>query len=160
MKKIVFCFIFIVIVLSSINPIKFTIEDASRDTKVVLEPIFSFGFSMDAVGDLFGVTDYQTFFFNTAFHVNDFGIGFSFKFRFKFNIEKTIFYEKDWYIEDDPLKTAFAYLDKIEYIRYGSSEMPIYFTTGKIPIVTFGTGFVLKDFHNRTFFVLSRLKLQ
>jgi hypothetical protein len=134
---------------------KFTI-DATNDKKVILQPIFTIGFSMDAVSDLFGTTEYQSFFFNQAFHVNDFGISLNFKFRFRFNIEKTVFYDKDWYVKDDPLKTAFAYLDKIEYIRYGNPDLPFYFTTGKIPVTTFGTGFVLNDFHNRTFLPVVR----
>jgi hypothetical protein len=154
MKKYL-CMILLLVISANLYPIKFTI-DSKTENKIILQTIFGLGFSMDAVSDIFGTTEYQVFFVNTAFHVNDFGIGLNLKFRFKFYNDKTYFFDRDWYEKDDPLKTFFSYMDKIEYIKYGDSDFPVYFTTGKIPITTFGTGFVFNDFHNHTFLPVSR----
>lgn len=154
MKKIIF--IFIVFIISyQIYPLKFTV-DPSSDRKIVIKTFFEFGASLSGANDLYGVTEYQSLFFKTSFHIADFGIGLDFKWRFKLFNQRQEFYEKDWYVEGDAVKTVLNYLDKIDFIKYGEPGFPFYFTTGKIPYLTWGTGFVVKDYHNNFFFPVSR----
>jgi hypothetical protein len=73
MKKLILIFI-IFSISSKLFPVKFISEKGNRE-KVVFQTIFELGFSMAGVVDLYGLTEYQSVFFKTAFHVNDFGIG-------------------------------------------------------------------------------------
>ena len=145
-------FIFICLNLYSI---KFFVN-TKNDQKITLQAIFNLGVSMNGVTDVYGLTEYQSIFFKTAFHIEDFGIGFSFNFRYRLIAQGFIFNEKDWFIKDDPLQTFFTYMDKIDYIEYGDKTKPFHFKTGEFNYTTFGTGFLVNDFHNKFFLPISR----
>ena len=129
--------------------------------ELTIQAIFDIGFSAEAVADGVGITDYQTVFFKTAFYFQDFGIGFDFDFRFRLFAGDITFRKYDWYVPEESmlnagLNTFFLYLDKIDYIKYGDLNSPIFFNVGKNPVTTLGTGFLVKNFHNHSFLPTSR----
>lgn len=156
MKKLIFIF-YLLVVISQLYSIKFKIDkkDATTD-KIHLEAIFDTGFGVEGINDGLGITDYQSFFFRPAFHFEDFGIGLDLKIRFRIFTQQPEFKVTDWYIENDAIKTLFLYLDKINYIKYGNFNTPLYFTTGRIPFITFDNGILVKNYHNIAFYPTSK----
>ncbi|HPO48972.1 MAG TPA: hypothetical protein PLO89_01475 [Spirochaetota bacterium] len=152
-KKIVFLFL-LFLTLNSYG-IKFFVGKDS-DKKITLQGIFSFGVSQSAAKDLFGLTEYQSAYFKFGFCVEDFGFLYNLDIRFRLFAEKPVIYEKDWVVLGNPLQTFFLYVDKIEYLKYGNDKTPIYFTTGLIPYLNFGSGLVVNSFHNRFFLPVAR----
>lgn len=147
----------LIIFIVNIYPVKIKIDqkDKTKD-QIVLQAILDTGFGIIGVNDGVGVTDYQSYFIKTAFHINDFGIGLDFTIRFKIFSLEPEFRFRDWYIEGDPLSTVFLYLDRIDYIRYGNAQSPVFFTTGKIPYTTFGSGLLVNNFHNNFFVPINK----
>jgi len=147
-KLLLFCIISLI--ATPLFSIKYNLK--TYDGKpLILQTIFDFGFSAEAISDGIGITDYQSANFKTAFFVQDFGFGFDFKLRFRLLSGSVEFKTNDWYIENNPMETAFLYIDKIDYITYGNASMPFYLQIGDIPLTTFGSGFVVKNFHNYAF---------
>ncbi len=140
----------ILLAVANIYSISYNIDTNDGKT-VILQTIFNFGFSAEAVSDGIGVTDYQSTYFKTAFHAADFGIGIDLKLRFRLFSGAFEFRTLDWYIPDNPLETAFIYIDKIDYIVYGNSNGFIHLLVGDIPYTTFGTGFITSNLHNLSF---------
>jgi hypothetical protein len=154
-----------------INPIKFKFKD-SLDREHIIQSVFDTGLSLKAVSDAVGITDYETLFSRVSFMFDEFGIGLNLEFRFRFFLGQagyytysgsrtTAFRYLDWYIPEGymhnaGLNTFIAYLDKIDYIKYGSLKSPFYFHIGKNPYTTFGSGFILQDFHNHAFLPVER----
>ncbi len=156
MKKLL-SILFIFLVSINLGAIKFKIEKKDSTTdKITLQAIFDTGFGVEGINDGIGITDYQSFFFRPAFHVEDFGIGLDLKIRFRIFTQQPEFKTTDWYVENDPIKTLFLYFDKIDYIKYGDLEKPIYFTTGRIPFIKFGNGMLVKNYHNISFYPTSK----
>lgn len=154
MKKI--CLILIIIFFTfNLYSVKFFVNTKDQN-QITLQALFSFGVSQNGTSDLYGLTEYQSMFFKLGFHVEDFGILLNFNIRFRLFAEYPTLFSKDWFIPNDPLKTFLLYLDKIEYIKYGTVDSPIYFTTGVLPYLTFGSGLIVRDFHNRFFLPVSR----
>ena len=141
----------------SVYSLKFKIKNKdATDDIITIESIFDTGFSAQAVADGLGVTDYESFFFKPAFHIEDFGIGLVFDFRFRLFTGDITFRSEDWYIQGDALNSFLLYIDKIDYIKYGDFVSPIYLHTGKNPVLTLGTGFLVNNFHNHAFLPTSR----
>jgi hypothetical protein len=165
MKRLALILILLAIPLS-LFAIKFPVKTEKMKKDLVFQAIFNLGFTAEAVSDDVGITDYQTFFFKPAFHVQDFGIGLDFQFRFRLfagqppytdqNGQPVYFRTRDWYVPNDPLATMVLYLDKIDYIKYGDIDKPVFVTTGDVPATTFGTGFLVRGFHNSAFMPTSR----
>lgn len=162
-KKIFFLFFFSMMVFTGYS-IKFKVK-TKKGKEINLQAIFDIGFSAQGISDDLGITDYQTGFIRPAFVLNDFGIGLDFTLRFRlfagqppYNTKygATFFKTTDWYVENDPLQTFYLYMDKIDFIYYGSFDLPIYLKTGEIPTTTFGTGFLINNFHNISFLPTSR----
>lgn len=156
MKRILLLFVFFFQIFN-IYAIKFKIDKKdSTDDKIIIQAIFDTGFGVEGINDGIGITDYQSFFFRPAFHIDDFGIGLDLTIRFRIFAQQPEFRVKDWYIENDPIGTLFLYLDKIDYIKYGDSNKPIYFTTGRLPFITFGNSLLVKNYHNIAFYPTSK----
>lgn len=162
MKKIHLILILLTLSIFSSHSIKFYLDrgdstsDATAD-KLTIQAIFDLGFSIEGiVSNSIGLTDYQGFFFKPAFHVDKFGIGLDLKFRFRVFPDNFEFRTADWYVEGDALETAFLYLDKISYIKYGDMDSFIYASTGELPYITFGNGLLVNNFHNYSFLPTSR----
>lgn len=153
-KKTGFFLIFLLIPLF-VYSIKFR-TITTRGEEIVFQAIFDTGFSAVGISDGVGVTDYQTVFFKPAFHLHDFGVGLDFDFRFRLFAGEIKFKVYDWYVPNDPVRTFFLYMDKIDYIKYGDKTTPIFAKIGKSPMITLGTGFLVKDFHNHSFLPTSK----
>jgi len=152
MKKVLI-FIYI-IVCFNIFAIKFNIK-TSNDNIISFATRFELTASIDGVIDLFGSTDYKTFSFKTSFEIFKFEIGLNFKFRFNNFPGEIRFYENDWVIKNSGLDTFFLYLDKIDFVRYGTPNDFIYFKTGELPFLNFGAGLIIENYHNRFFVPIS-----
>ncbi|HOV15519.1 MAG TPA: hypothetical protein PK771_14625, partial [Spirochaetota bacterium] len=150
-------FVFFILIILSINlyGIKFFV-DLSDDKKLTLQGLFSSGVSQIATTDLYGLTEYQSVFFKFGFHIEDFGFLYDLNIKFRLFAERPVFYEKEWSVPDNSLATFLLYLDKIEYIKYGSDETPIYFKTGVIPYLSFGSGLIVNNYHNRFFLPVAK----
>ncbi|HOJ64817.1 MAG TPA: hypothetical protein PLE45_10395 [Spirochaetota bacterium] len=156
MKRFLLLFLFIFQIIT-LHAIKFKIDKKdSTDDKITIMAIFDTGFGVEGINDGIGITDYQSFFFRPAFHIEDFGIGLDLTIRFRIFTQQPEFRVKDWYIENDPLSTLFLYLDKIAYIKYGDLNKPIYFTTGRLPFITLGNSLLVKNYHNIAFYPTSK----
>ncbi len=154
-------------------PIKFKFKD-KNDREHVIQALFDTGFSVKGVSDAAGITDYETFFTRSVFSFDDFSFGTNFEFRFRFFLGEAGYYSYtyngnhitafdylDWYIPEGYLpnagiNTLILYLDKIDFIRYGTPASPFYFNMGKNPYTTFGSGFLVRDFHNQAFLPAGR----
>ncbi|MCG8573105.1 MAG: hypothetical protein MJB14_23475 [Spirochaetes bacterium] len=120
--------------------------------RFVIEALFDIGFGLEGlVAESIGIRDYQTFFFKSTFRLNRFAFELDMKLRFRFFPDNLDFRVEDWYVEGSPKETAFAYADKIKFIKYGSPDHFIYATTGEFPLTTFGTGLLVNQFHNEFF---------
>ncbi len=153
-RKLIFSFLLMTAVSAFINPIKFIVIDQD-EKKLILQSRFDSGTSLKAAADGYGITDYLSIYFRPAFHIQDFGIGLDFDFRFRFFNNQFEFITANWTLPEDTYNRGvnifLLYLDKIDYIVYGSKYGPIFATVGRNQITTFGTGLLLKDFHNYSF---------
>lgn len=145
---IFFCFCF------QLNAIKFFLKDKNNN-EITVQAIFDSGVSAKGVSDGYGITDYLSIFLKGAFHFQDFGVGFVFDFRFRFVNNRLSFVTNNWYLPknyyNSILNTFFLYIDKIEYVVYGKKDDPFYLKVGRLPLINFGSGFLVKDFHNWSF---------
>ena len=159
-NKLILLFSFLFIPLN-LYSIKFKIQDKNGKERII-QAIFDTGFSAKAVTDGIGITDYESTFIKTAFHYEDFGFAYNFDFRFNlFSGHGISFKTTDWYVPKDSmlnseLNTFFLYLDKIIYIKYGDLNSPIFFNIGKNPVITFGSGFLVNNFHNHSFLPIAK----
>ncbi|MBN2544246.1 MAG: hypothetical protein JXB50_00525 [Spirochaetes bacterium] len=153
-KKIILIFFITAVLNINVNPIKFLIIDKD-EKKLTLQSIFDCGTSMKAFSDGYGITDYLSIYLKPAFHINDFGIGLDIDLRFRFFNSQFEFISDNWTLPEGTynrgLNIFLLYLDKIEYIVYGTKDSPVFGTIGRNPVTTFGTGLLLKDFHNYAF---------
>lgn len=98
-----------------------------------------------------GIKDFNSVFIRPSFFFRNFGIGFDLKFRFRNYPEMFQFHKSDFSFTDDVYKTICRITDMIDFIRYGTFNSPIYFTTGKLPYLTVGNGLLISQFHNNFF---------
>lgn len=153
-RRILIVFFIFFIVFGS-YALKFKIKTKAQK-ELNIQALFDMGFSAKAIADGLGILDYESAFLKPAFHFQDFGIGMAFDFRFRFFTGAITFITEDWYIPDDPLNTFFLYIDKIDYIKYGDFQSPVFVNVGKNPVATLGTGFLIKNFHNHAFLPVTR----
>src|SRR4030043_1528685 len=122
-RKLFFSFFLMTAIAVNINPIKFIIIDKD-EKKLILQARFDTGTSLKAVADGYGTTDCLSVYFKPAFHIQDFGIGLDFDFRFRFFNNQFEFITTNWTLPEDTynrgLNIFLLYIDKIEYIVYGS----------------------------------------
>ncbi len=154
MKKKILILLYITLSIS-LFAIKFNIQ-TKNESIISFATRFELGAQLEGVADLFGTSDYKTFYFTTSFEIFKFAIGFDLKFRFKTFPGRMEFYIYDWTSRRGGLDTVFLYLDKIDFIRYGTLDDFIYFTTGEIPFINFGAGLITENYHNRFFVPILR----
>ena len=133
------------------------LDEEGKKTKIFsMDMMLDTGFGITGVNDGLGVTDYQFFFIRTGFSIWQFSMALEFNIRFRIFTMEPEFKLNDWYVEGNPAATAFAWLDKIRYLRFGSDTYPIYATTGELPWQTFGTGLMVKNFNKTSFVPIDR----
>lgn len=134
-----------------------TRESTPEQKFLAIKAVFDIGFGISGTAsDRSGINDLETFFFRPAFHIQDFGIGFSIALSFRVFPERFIFQSEKWYVEGDTGRTAFALLDKIDYISYGDKDHFIHTSTGKVSFTSLGTGLLMNNFHNSFFHPIDR----
>jgi|GEM_PF-1217134 len=168
LKKKIILLIIVFIPFFSFS-IKFKFQDKNKK-EYIIKGVFENGIAIKAVADGAGITDYEVLFIKAGFHFLDFGIGINLEFRFRFFLQSmgygadyysSPFRVLDWYIPEgyvinSGLNAFITYLDKIEYIFYGTMDSPFYFHFGENPYTTFGSGLLFSNFHNHSFLPVSR----
>ena len=132
--------------------------DASSDERRTFPIDFMLDTGVGVLGitDGLGETDFQVFFIRTGFSIWQFSMAMEFNIRFRIFSVEPEFKTNDWFVKDNPVATAFAWLDKILYLRFGGEKYPIYAATGELPWQTFGTGLLVKNFNNTSFMPIDR----
>ncbi|MBR6200288.1 MAG: hypothetical protein IKQ61_08510 [Spirochaetales bacterium] len=156
---LVFIFLSICLCASALRVnIPYGPADASSDERKTFSIDFMLdtGFGVTGINDGLGVTDYQVFFIRTGFSIWQFSMALEFNIRFRIFTMEPEFKTNDWAVRDNPAATAFAWIDKIRYLRFGSDTYPIYAATGELPWQTFGTGLLVKHFNNTSFVPIDR----